>query len=108
MKKFFAVIKREYLQRVRARFFIVATVMGPVMLGLFTIVPMYIATKNFGGATRLAVIDQTGRVYDRFRDALTQTVDEEDDVESEAANANREQMRRNPDLSNAHFDVELV
>ena len=39
MKKFFAVIKREYLQRVRTRFFVVTTLVGPLMLALFGIVP---------------------------------------------------------------------
>jgi ABC-2 type transport system permease protein len=58
MKKFFAVIKREYLQRVRTRFFIVATVMGPVVLGLFGILPVYIANLNSGTATE--DVDSTG------------------------------------------------
>jgi ABC-type Na+ efflux pump permease subunit len=30
MKKFFAVVKREYVQRVRSRFFVVATILGPL------------------------------------------------------------------------------
>ena len=31
MTKFLAVVKREYLQRVRSKMFIVATVLGPLM-----------------------------------------------------------------------------
>ena len=109
MKKFFAVIKREYLDRVRTRFFIVATVMGPLMLALFGIVPVYIAKMNLG-AVRLAVVDQSGKVYERFRDALTQPVDEDDDeTEVTAANTNRqEQMQRRSELGNGRFQVELV
>jgi ABC-2 type transport system permease protein len=109
MKKFFAVIKREYLDRVRTRFFIVATVMGPLMLVLFGIVPVYIARMNLG-AVRLAVVDQSGKVYERFRDALTQPVDEDDDeTEVAATNTNRqEQMQRRSELGNGRFQVELV
>jgi ABC-2 type transport system permease protein len=109
MKKFFVVIKREYLDRVRTRFFIVATVMGPLMLVLFGIVPVYIAKMNLG-AVRLAVVDESGKVYERFRDALTQPVDEDDDeTEVAAANTNRqEQMQRRSELGNGRFQVELV
>jgi len=111
MKKFFAVIKREYLARVRTRFFVVATVMGPLMLALFAVVPVYIAQRNFGGATRLAVVDQSGKVYERFREALAQTddEDEDDDATAEVGNTNREeQFQRNSKLGHAEFAVELV
>src|SRR5687767_3826568 len=95
MRKFFAVIKREYLQRVRTKFFIVATVLGPVMLALFTVVPVYLASINVGNATRLAVIDQTGKIYERFREALANTEDDDDDDDSNpnsgaAANSNQQ------------------
>ncbi len=39
MKKLFAIIKREYLQRVRTKFFVIMTVLGPLMLVVFTVVP---------------------------------------------------------------------
>ena len=84
MRKFFAVIKREYLQRVRTKFFIVATVLGPVLLALFTVVPVYIAGINVGSATRLAVIDQTGKIYERFREALVYSENEEGDDDDDS------------------------
>jgi len=111
MKKFFAVIKREYLQRVRTKFFVVTTLVGPLMFALFGIVPLYIARMNIGGPTRLAVIDQSGKVYDRFRAALLQTVDEDEDdeLDGERADPNQQkQMQRNPSFGGAHFEVELV
>src|SRR5688572_10023674 len=114
MRKFFAVIKREYLQRVRTKFFIVATVLGPVMLALFTVVPVYLASINVGNATRLAVIDQTGKIYERFREALANTEEDEDDDDSNsnsgaAANSNQEdRAQRTSELSNARFEVEQV
>ena len=111
MKKFFAVIKREYLQRVRTKFFIIATVMGPVMLGLFTVLPVYIANMNVGGATRLAVVDQSGKIFDSFRNALISGNEEVENDNSPAAgmNSNREeQMRRSSQIGGQRFDAELV
>jgi len=111
MKKFFAVIKREYLQRVRTKFFVVTTLVGPLMFALFGIVPLYIARMNIGGPTRLAVIDQSGKVYDRFREALLQTVDEDEDdeLDGERTDPNQqEQMQRKPSFGRTHFEVELV
>jgi len=65
MKKFLAVVKREYIQRVRTKFFVVATILGPVMMAAFTVVPALMFTIKAGGPTRLAIIDQTGKLYER-------------------------------------------
>jgi ABC-2 type transport system permease protein len=96
MNKFLAVVKREYVQRVRSRMFIVATVLGPVMFVLFTVVPAYIASIKTGGATRIAVVDQSGKMYERVREAILRERDEEDDAEREKVaaqtfNANRQE-----------------
>ncbi len=71
MTKFWAVVKREYLTRVRTKMFIVFTVLGPVMIGLFTVVPAYIASIK-PSATRIAIIDQTegGKMYERVRQSI--------------------------------------
>src|SRR5438270_1566371 len=66
MKKFLAVIRREYIQRVRTKFFIVATILGPLMMGAFTVVPALMFSHRSGGPMRLAIIDQTGRMYQRI------------------------------------------
>ncbi|HEV8140695.1 MAG TPA: hypothetical protein VGP81_13040, partial [Pyrinomonadaceae bacterium] len=111
MKKFFAVIKREYLQRVRTKFFLIATVMGPVMLALFTVLPVYIANMNVGGATRLAVVDQSGKIFDSFRNALTNGNEEVENYNSPGAamNSNREeQMRRSSQIGGQRFEAELI
>ena len=75
MKKFLAVVKREYVQRVRTRFFVVVTVFGPVMMVLFTVVPGLILSKA-GGPTRLAVVDETGKMYERLSDELARSDNE--------------------------------
>jgi ABC-2 type transport system permease protein len=71
MNKFLAVVKREYLQRVRTKLFVIMTVLGPILLLVFTIVPtlmMNIKTST----TRIAVIDQTEgtKLFESVRDSL--------------------------------------
>src|SRR6266852_2405162 len=65
MRKFLAVVKREYIQRVRTKFFVVATILGPVLMAGFTIVPAMMFSIKSGGPTRLAIVDQTGKMYER-------------------------------------------
>ena len=71
MNKFLAVVKREYVTKVRTKFFVIMTVLGPFMLVVFTIVPgllFHIKT----GDTRIAIIDQTEgkKLYQPVREAL--------------------------------------
>jgi ABC-2 type transport system permease protein len=71
MNKFLAVVKREYIQRVRSKLFVVMTVLGPILLGVFTVVPtLLMAIKT--GDTRIAILDQTDgtKLYPSIRDAL--------------------------------------
>jgi ABC-2 type transport system permease protein len=93
MNKFLAVVKREYVQRVRSKFFVVMTILGPVMLMVFTVVPGFLLSKKFGD-TRIAIVDQTEgtRLYSTLRDSLLRR-DQEDQVASasrieESANSN--------------------
>ena len=70
MKKLFAVVKREYIQRVRTKFFVVATILGPVLMGAFTVVPALLMGMKSGGPTRVVIIDQTGKLYARVAKEL--------------------------------------
>ena len=70
MKKLFAVVKREYVQRVRTKFFVIATILGPVLMGAFTVVPALMFGMKSGGPTRVVIIDQTGKVYARVAKEL--------------------------------------
>lgn len=78
MSKFAAVVKREYVQRVRSRMFLVVTIGAPLMVALFTVVPILIAGIRTGGPTRIAVLDETGRMYERVESALADKGDEDD------------------------------
>lgn len=70
MKKFLAIVKREYMQRVRAKMFIVSTILLPVVMSLFGIVPAVILSIEAGGPLRVAVVDQTGKMFAPLQNAV--------------------------------------
>ena len=82
MKKFLTVVKREYMQRVRAKMFIVSTVLLPAVMSLFIAVPAIIVSIETP-PMRVAVVDQTGRMYSQLRQSLLN-----DQQESDSQNTN--------------------
>lgn len=70
MRKFLAIVKREYVQRVRAKMFIVSTILLPVVMSLFGIVPAVILSIETGGPLRVAVVDQTGKMFGSLETAM--------------------------------------
>ena len=66
MHKIILIIKREYLTRVRKKSFLVMTILGPLLMAAVVIVPIYLATKGNELKT-VAVIDQTGIFYEKFK-----------------------------------------
>ena len=61
MKKTWAVFKREYLQAVRKKSFLIMTVLTPFLFGGLMIVPSLFAVRGIG-EKRVAVVDGTGRL----------------------------------------------
>ena len=55
MSKFLAVVKREYVQRVRTKMFIVATILGPLVMSLFGVIPALILSIPAGWRWRTSV-----------------------------------------------------
>ena len=62
MRKFRAIFAREYLERVRTKWFIIATIFGPLLFGALFLLPMLLSTRaarsNRLGET--VIIDATG------------------------------------------------
>jgi ABC-2 type transport system permease protein len=54
--KLWAVVKREYFERVRTKGFVIATVLGPVIMAAMMIVPAMVA-RSSGKALKVAVLD---------------------------------------------------
>ncbi|MGQ0650345.1 MAG: ABC transporter permease [Gemmatimonadaceae bacterium] len=62
MDKTLAVIKREYMERVRSKWFIIGTVFGPLMMALLIFLPAWLAsrTKASSDVTDIVIIDASG------------------------------------------------
>ena len=62
MAKLWTVFRREYFERVRSKWFIVATFLGPVFFAAITILPIVMAgkTKATGEVANVIVLDATG------------------------------------------------
>ncbi|HEX5834600.1 MAG TPA: ABC transporter permease [Pyrinomonadaceae bacterium] len=99
MRKFLAVVKREYIQRVRAKMFIVSTIVLPLVMSLFGIVPAVVLNIEAGGPMRVAVIDQTGKIYDRLEEAV---------LTEEEASEQAEQGQAGPAMAGRTFALEQV
>ncbi|MDT5293432.1 MAG: type transport system permease protein [Acidobacteriota bacterium] len=115
MRKFRAVVRREYVQRVRSKMFLIVTLGAPLMFALFTVVPMLMAGIRTGGPFRLAVVDETGRMYERMRESLTRGRDDVSDEEEEAkpevspgGQDNRKRMEQAAKASEPGYAVEQV
>jgi ABC-2 type transport system permease protein len=62
MGKLFAVIRREYLERVRNKWFVIVTIFGPVFFAVIMIVPAYLSVRGMRDAkvADVRVVDATG------------------------------------------------
>jgi ABC-2 type transport system permease protein len=61
MKKLLVVLEREYMERVRTKWFLVATVFGPVFFGALMFLPAYMANQSSASAdvARIRILDAT-------------------------------------------------
>src|SRR5471032_1535646 len=62
MRKLGVVFRREYMERLRSKWFIIGTLLGPVFFGMITIAPTYIAMKQgpTKDLTKIVILDATG------------------------------------------------
>ncbi len=113
MSKLRAIIKREYVQGVRSKSFIISTALGPFMMVVFMVVPGLLFGLKTGGATRLAIVDETGRMYERVRESVLQKgVDEEERTAREltpgAAGLDNPRTQKAHEAFEASYRIEQV
>jgi ABC-2 type transport system permease protein len=62
MRKLLVVTAREYLERVRTRWFFIATVFGPIVFGVLLFVPPWMASRSKASVNlaRIVILDATG------------------------------------------------
>ncbi|HEX2718090.1 MAG TPA: ABC transporter permease [Gemmatimonadaceae bacterium] len=63
MARLWAVVKREYLERVRTKWFIVATVFAPLFFGMITIFPIWLSARSAQriDVNNILILDASGR-----------------------------------------------
>lgn len=59
MRKVWAIIRREVVERVRTRAFMISTLLFPILMGALIILPGYLMTRSTG-TKRIALVDATG------------------------------------------------
>jgi len=74
--KTWAVIRREYVERVRTKGFVIGTILGPLLMSAFVLVPALVARSGMGEQRTIAVVDPTGRVLEPLRERLAQRAQE--------------------------------
>src|SRR6476661_1490054 len=62
MARLWAVIKREYLERVRTKWFIFSTVFTPLLFGALTLLPIWLASKSTSteNVAHIQILDASG------------------------------------------------
>jgi len=65
-----AVIRREYLERIRTKAFWISTLLVPVLMGGMMVIPAWLAARG-GGEFRVAVLDLSERYFDRVADEVS-------------------------------------
>jgi ABC-2 type transport system permease protein len=114
MIKFLAVVKREYLQRVRSKMFMVATLLAPLVMTLFGVAPALIFSINAGDPVKVAVLDQTGKLYSRLDESMLEEAEEVDEAPAQPApvrdlNANSsERVRQVGEMQKDVFQLQEV
>ena len=97
MTKLLAIIKREWMARVRAKMFIVSTVLLPSAMALFGIAPALVLSIDSGNGLRIVVVDRTGKLFSRLKTSL-QGDDPTDSDANVATRANRIAAGRRSDF----------
>jgi ABC-2 type transport system permease protein len=65
------VARREYLERVRSKAFVVSTILGPFIMAAFTLGPGLLMARQRGKPLRLSVLDASGNLQQDVERALS-------------------------------------
>jgi len=76
MRKTLTVIRKEYLERVRSKSFLISTIIGPVIMSLIVILPALLAESGGEEARTVGVIDPSGQYLEPLQQALIAQEDE--------------------------------
>jgi ABC-2 type transport system permease protein len=69
LSRLWPIVRREYLERVRSKAFLIATLLGPILMVVLTLAPALLMGRT-GKPLRLALLDETGRLATPVRASL--------------------------------------
>ncbi len=72
MNKMWTIMRREYLSRVKTKGFVIGTILLPLLMVAIFAVPVFLLFLKSDETKRIAIIDQTGVVFDSLEAALNQ------------------------------------
>jgi ABC-2 type transport system permease protein len=70
--RYWPVARREYLERVRSKAFLIGTVVGPLLMAGLMIGPGLLASRQRGKPLKIAVLDASGTLQAAVEEALAQ------------------------------------
>lgn len=62
MDRLFAVIRREYVERIRSKWFLVSTLLAPILLVGAALIPTFLVNRQLQKGLDVSVVDETGAV----------------------------------------------
>lgn len=70
MNKVLTIIRKEYLERVRSKSFVIGTLLGPALMSLFIVLPLLLADTGGDDVRTVGVIDLSGRNFEELDSIL--------------------------------------
>jgi ABC-2 type transport system permease protein len=70
MNRMLPVVRREYLERVRSKVFVISTLVGPLLVVGITLVPSLLMQHERGKPLRLSIVDETGSLRAAAEESL--------------------------------------
>ncbi len=95
MEKFWIVFKREYIERVKKKSFVLITILSPILMIAIIVVPMLLGLGlRDTSEKQVVILDQTGKY---FKTIASEGADNADGFVFKDANASLEEYRNSPD-----------
>ena len=113
MRKFLAVLKREYWKIVWTKLFIITTLLLPFGMVLINLIPMYLLSIK-GNAVRLVVVEQDGKIFNRLNESLStekqleKLKDKTEDSLKQINTQQDEKLKKSAEQIGGNFAFELL
>ncbi|MBU8870749.1 MAG: ABC transporter permease, partial [Gemmatimonadales bacterium] len=70
MNKVVTIIRKEYLERVRSKSFLIGTILGPALMSLFILLPILLADSGAEDQRTIGVVDLSGQHFEKLNNIL--------------------------------------